>query len=203
MISAVQEASTSTRLTVPKRVLSWWWSMLRTLLPLSLQEVHRHAVDVAAVEEDHHPVGHVGRRLVEDLLERHEAVLDRQRELLRRQEHHRVLAQRPEDLVHGQQGAERVAVRVLVGGEQEAVARRGSPRRPARGPSSPVRGSVISSSRRERRAPRSTLSSYWKVRVGVRFIRSSAAIRPWRKPWADSSPSSVCSRSASVPSTLT
>ena len=28
-ISAVQEASGTTRLTVPKRVLSWWWSMLR------------------------------------------------------------------------------------------------------------------------------------------------------------------------------
>ena len=38
-------------------------------------------------------VGDVGGRLVEDLLERQEAVLDRQRELLRGEEHHRVLAE--------------------------------------------------------------------------------------------------------------
>ncbi len=29
MISAVQDASATTWSTVPKRVLSWWWSMLR------------------------------------------------------------------------------------------------------------------------------------------------------------------------------
>ena len=67
-------------------------------------------------------VGHVGRRLVEDLLQRQEAVLDRQRELLRRQEHHRVLAELGEQVVHAQQRAERVAVGALVGGQQEAVA---------------------------------------------------------------------------------
>ena len=86
------------------------------------EEVDRHAVDVAAVEEDHRAVGHVGRRLVEDLLERQEAVLDRQRELLRRQEHHRVLAELGEQVVHAEQRAERVAVGPLVGGEQEALA---------------------------------------------------------------------------------
>ena len=86
------------------------------------EEVDRHAVDVAAVEEDHGAVGHVGRRLVEDLLERQEAVLDRQRELLRRHEHHRVLAELGEQVVHAEQRAERVAVGALVGGEQEAVA---------------------------------------------------------------------------------
>src|SRR5579862_1110352 len=32
-ISAVHDASGSTRLTVPKRVLSWWWSMLRMCMP--------------------------------------------------------------------------------------------------------------------------------------------------------------------------
>src|SRR5882757_7025575 len=33
MISAVQEACGSTRLTVPKWVLSWWWSMLTICIP--------------------------------------------------------------------------------------------------------------------------------------------------------------------------
>ena len=86
------------------------------------EEVDRHAVDVAAVEEDDGAVGHVGRRLVEDLLQRQEAVLDRQRELLRGEEHHRVLAELGQQLVHAQQRAERVAVGALVGGQQEAVA---------------------------------------------------------------------------------
>ena len=85
------------------------------------EEVDRHAVDVAAVEEDDHPVGHVGGRLVEDLLERQEAVLDRQRELLRGEEHHRVLAELGQQVVHAEQRAERVAVGALVGGQQEAV----------------------------------------------------------------------------------
>ncbi len=89
----------------------------------ALQELDRHPVDVAAVEEDERAVDDVGGRLVEDLLERQEAVLDRQRELLRGQEHHRVLAELLEDVVHRQQRAERVAVRALVGGEQEAVGR--------------------------------------------------------------------------------
>ncbi len=87
------------------------------------EELDRHAVDVAAVEEDDGPVGHVRRRLVEDLLERQEAVLDRQRELLRGEEHHRVLAERGQQVVHAEQRAERVAVGSLVGGQQEAVAR--------------------------------------------------------------------------------
>ena len=60
--------------------------------------------------------------LVEDLLQRQEAVLDRQRELLRRHEHHRVLAELGEDLVQAEQRAEGVAVGALVGGQQEAVA---------------------------------------------------------------------------------
>ena len=92
-ISAVHEASVSTRFTVPKRVLSWWWSMFRILALVAVQEVDRHAVDVAAVEEDQHAVDDVGRRLVEDLLEGQEPVLDRQRELLGGEEHDRVLAE--------------------------------------------------------------------------------------------------------------
>src|SRR5262249_18752421 len=60
--------------------------------------------------------------LVEDLLQRQEAILDRQRELLRREEHHRVLAHLRQQMVHTEQRAERVAVGPLVGGEQEALA---------------------------------------------------------------------------------
>ena len=88
---------------------------------VALQELDRHPVDVAAVEEDERAVDDVGRRLVEDLLERQEAVLDRQRELLRGEEHHRVLAELARGCVHRQQRAERVAVGALVGGQQEAV----------------------------------------------------------------------------------
>ena len=62
-ISAVHEASRTTRFTVPKRVLSWWWSMLRMCRPVALEEVDRHAVDVAAVEEHDRALVHVvGRR---------------------------------------------------------------------------------------------------------------------------------------------
>ena len=86
-----------------------------------MQEAHRHAVDVPAVEEDEDAVDDVDRRLVEDLLQGQEAVLDGQRELLRGQEHHRVLAEPGEDVVQGEQRAERVSVRALVGREQEAI----------------------------------------------------------------------------------
>jgi hypothetical protein len=89
---------------------------------VALEEVHRHPIDVAAVEEDDRAVDDVRRRLVEDLLERQEAVLDRERELLRGEEHDRVLAQLAEDLVQGEQRAQRIAVGPLVRGEQEALA---------------------------------------------------------------------------------
>ena len=38
MTSAVHDASGTTRLTVPKRVLSWWWSTLRMCAPARLSE---------------------------------------------------------------------------------------------------------------------------------------------------------------------
>ena len=87
----------------------------------ALEELDRHPVDVAAVEEDEGPIDDVRGRLVEDLLQGQEAVLDRERELLRREEHHHVLAELLEHVMHCQQRAERVAVGALVGGEQEAV----------------------------------------------------------------------------------
>ena len=133
---------------------------------VALQELDGHPVDVAAVEEDERAVDDVGGRLMEDLLERQEAILDRERELLRRQEHHRVLAELAEDLVHRQQRAERVAVRALVRGEQEALAgadllddlvERGRGRRVHRSSSGSSPGS--SSSSRVSRAARSGPSS--------------------------------------------
>ena len=100
---------------------------------VALQEVHGHAVDVPAVEEDDHPVHHVDRGLVEDLLEGQEPVLDGQRELLRREEHDRVLAELLEDLVHRQQRSERIPVRALVSREQEPIAGTQRPRHVAEG----------------------------------------------------------------------
>ena len=89
---------------------------------LALEEVDRHAVDVPAVEEEERSVLDVGGRLVEDVGERQEAVLERKRELLGVEEHHRVLAELAEDAVHREERAERVAVGPLVRREQEAVA---------------------------------------------------------------------------------
>ena len=53
-ISAVHEASGTTWLIVPKRVLSWWWSMFSRCAP-SRSTLGRVAVDVAAVEEHDRP----------------------------------------------------------------------------------------------------------------------------------------------------
>ena len=131
-------------------------------LPPSREEVERHAVDVAAVEEDDGAVRHVGGRLVEDLLEGKEAVLDRERELLRGEEHHRVLAELGEQVVHAEQRAERVAVGALVGGEQEAVvgAQLGGDLVEALSePLTRLRAHVLDSSRREMRTPFSTVGS--------------------------------------------
>ena len=85
------------------------------------QELDRHAVDVAAVEEDDQALLEVGRRLAEDVVERHVPVLARQRELVLRHEHHRVLAELLEDELHRAQRAQRVAVRVLVRRQEELV----------------------------------------------------------------------------------
>jgi hypothetical protein len=89
--------------------------------PVGLEEVDRHAVDVAAVEEDDRALGHVVGRGARQPLERPATVLPRQRELVRRHEHQRVLAELLEEPVHRQQRAERVAVRVLVRGQQQLV----------------------------------------------------------------------------------
>ena len=61
-ISAVHDASSTTWLTVPKRVLSWWWSRLRIVV-VAAERLGRVALDVAAVEEDGGALGDVGREL--------------------------------------------------------------------------------------------------------------------------------------------
>ena len=137
--------------------------------PVGLEEVDRHAVDVAAVEEDDRPLGHVVGRGARQPLERPAAVLPRQRELVRRHEHQRVLAELLEDPVHRQQRAERVAVRVLVRGQQQLV------RAAQLGQHLFMSGGDAhwSSSSSVIRIPRSIDSSNTNCSVGVRFIRSS------------------------------
>ena len=198
----------STRLTSPKRVLSWWWSMLMMKLPPVGEEVDRHAVDVAAVEEDHGAVGHVGRRLVEDLLERQEAVLDRQRELLRRHEHHRVLAELGEQVVHAEQRAERVAVGALVGGEEEAVAVAQLGDDPLDLRAAAPAASLTRPPPRPRAAARSASPTRPSGRSGSSGSASASSAsrrrsRDWITPCEERRPSSVASRCSSSPSTLT
>ena len=86
-----------------------------------VQEVDGSAVDVAAVEEHDRAVAHVVGQLVPHTVEAHALVLVGQRELVRGEEHHGVLAELLEHEVHAEQRSERVAVRVLVGREKELL----------------------------------------------------------------------------------
>ena len=172
------------------------------------EELDRHPVDVAAVEEDDRAVGHVGRRLVEDLLQRQEAVLDRQRELLRRHEHHRVLAELGQQVVHAEQRAERVAVGALVGGEQEAVAGAqlgGDPLDLGGGDAGP-RSSPSSSSSSSSRDPHPLLDRRVVVEAQGRrplHPRLGGDLATGSRRARSAGPSSVASRCSSSPSTLT
>jgi hypothetical protein len=79
------------------------------------------AVDVAAVEEHNGPLRDVGGRLLDQPVEAELAVLLRERQIVRRDEHGGVLAQRAEQALHAHQRAERIAVGILVRGEHEAL----------------------------------------------------------------------------------
>ncbi len=165
-ISAVHDASGTTRSTSPKRVLSWWWSMLRmceplrltmptgvrSMLPQSRKTTMRSSRSAGACGDE--PV------------ERQEAVLVRQRQLVGRHEHDRVLAQRGEDAVHRHQRAERVAVGMLVGDEQEAL------RRPQLVEHACARASTPSTTPLTRRPP--AWSSRRSTRAARRAVSSSA-----------------------------
>ena len=184
--SLVEEASPTTRLTSPKRVLSWWWSMLTVSGACSSERrVRADALLVRAVERDQHALGGVVRRLAPQAVERHEAVLLRQRRVAV-EVHRAVLAERVEGELDREQRAERVAVGVLVGDEEEAVVRaervRDRPQvtRRLSGASSSISWVM--------RTPRSTVGSYSKASWGVRFIRSSRARRACRTPCAAARP---------------
>jgi hypothetical protein len=83
------------------------------------QRGRRVAVDVAAVEEDDQAVLDVGRQRGDEAGEVEAAVLVGQRELVGRDEHHRVLADQPQRALHGDERAEGVAVGVLVRDQEE------------------------------------------------------------------------------------
>ena len=126
---------------------------------VGLQELNRHPVHVPAVKEYDKTLGEVLRRLVQNVVEPHAPVLVRERELVRAHVHHGVLAELLHQQLHRAEGPEGVAVRVLVGGEQEAVA---GP--DLLGDEVEIAGHELgrpahSSSNREMRAPRSALSS--------------------------------------------
>ena len=73
-----------------------------------------------AVDGDEHALGVVGRRLAVDAVELEERVLARERRLPG-DEHRALLAELAQREVHREQGAERVAVRVLVRRDEEAL----------------------------------------------------------------------------------
>ncbi len=79
------------------------------------------AVDVAAVEEHDGALGDVRGRLLDEAVEREQAVLERQRQIVRGDEHLAVLAERAQQPLHRDERAERVAVGVLVRGQHEAL----------------------------------------------------------------------------------
>ena len=147
---------------------------------VAAEEVDRHPVDVSAVEKDDRSLVGVIWKLVHDFFERKMAILVRKWTLGGRHEHHRVLAQLLEDLVHREERSERVPVGILVCRQQELLTEQqlGDDLFSMRGciglaqdSRSPRR------SNSEMRMPRSALSSYSNSSCGVCFRRSSAATR--------------------------
>ena len=146
-----------------------------------LEEVHGHPVDVAAIEKDDRALGHVGRWGARDPVECPRPVLPRQRELVGRHVHDAVFSELLQDPVHREQRPERVAVRILVRGEEQLV--RGA----QLGERSLLFGGdahcpCSSSSSSEILMPRSIDSSNMNSSVGVRFMRSSRAIERCSTP---------------------
>src|SRR5262249_1518439 len=118
--------------------------------------------------------------------------------------HHRVLPQGFEDPVGGEQRTQGVSVRVLMRRQKESLSVPDLLRDDIEVAGHELRCFTHSSrSRREIRSPRSVLSSYSKIRVGVRFLRVALAIFPCRNPCDDRRPASELSRSSGEPSTLT
>ena len=111
----------STWLSVPKRVLSWWWSMLRIRWSscLSWSALVRSMLPQSRNTSTRWQRS--GGRLGDEPLEVQEAVLVGQRELVGGHERERVLADRGQHELHRGQRADGVAVGALVRGQQEAV----------------------------------------------------------------------------------
>ena len=86
--------------------------VLKTFVPITFTALKTAvpAPDAAYGE----PLVEVGRRLSDEPVDRQEAVLVGERELLGAHEGHRVLAECRQRQLHRREGAERVAVRVLV-----------------------------------------------------------------------------------------
>ena len=80
------------------------------------------AIEVAAVEEDHRAAREVLGGGGAEAIEAEEPVLVWQRKLVGSDQDHRVLAARPQHARHRDQRPERVAVGVLVGDHDEALA---------------------------------------------------------------------------------
>ena len=90
----------------------------------SATEGHRGiALEVAAVEEHDRASGEVLGRRLHQPREREEAVLVGHRELARVDEHQAVAAQPDQDLLHGDERPERVAVHVFVGDDDQLLGR--------------------------------------------------------------------------------
>src|ERR1022692_3624702 len=80
----------------------------------------RIAIDVAAVEHHDGALPDVLRGDLDRVLQRWAAVLARERQVACRDEHLRVLTERGQEAVHTDQRAERVAVGILVRGDDKA-----------------------------------------------------------------------------------
>ena len=106
---------------MPKRVLSWWWSMLRMWMPSRCRKSTgiRSMLPQSRKTATRSSMSAGGAPTIVAVL--HVAVLVRQRELVGRQVHQGVLAELRQHAVHPEQRAERVAVGVLVRRQQELV----------------------------------------------------------------------------------
>ena len=79
------------------------------------------ALEIAAIQEHRCALADVVGRCVDQSGEREEAVLGRQRQIARGDEHQRVLAERRENPLHRDQRAERVPIWVLVGDDDQLL----------------------------------------------------------------------------------
>ena len=122
-ISPVDDASATTRLTAPKRELSWWWSTLTTSGALcSTSGSGPSRLSFAQSSASRTRAAASSGSDAAQVVERHPRVLARQRRLAG-EVHDRVLAERVERELRREQRPERIAVRVLVRRDEEAVVR--------------------------------------------------------------------------------